>query len=320
MNYLVTGGAGFLGSYIVKRLINENENHTVIVYNRKPIATSIQEVLTPDELSRVILIPGDMTNLDQLLRTCEVYKVERLIHMASMLTSDSNEKPYLAPNIMCVGTVNVFETARQLKIPRVVWASSTAVFGQFAAQYPEYEWLPNDAPHYPYSYYGACKHLCEFFAEHYFSDFGVDSIGLRFPVVYGPGRLRGAGNFVNEVVNKPAVGEKGNVTYCDDPINFLYADDAARCSVMAARAPHTETRVFTMSGSLCTLNQVADITRSLIPDADITVNPGVKGRTFKYSAEQLEKELGFKPEWSMEAGVKETIRYLRAKADLKPVF
>ncbi|MDR0718433.1 MAG: NAD(P)-dependent oxidoreductase [Treponema sp.] len=312
MNYLVTGGTGFIGSYIVRRLLAEG--HTVVAHHSHSSETSAQQVLTPDELSRTNVVQGDVTDLDQLIHVCKEYKVERLIHMASMLAAETTGKPPLAVKVNCVGTTNIFEAARQLNIPRVVWASSVAVFG-VAADYP-YEVLPNDAPHHPKSIYGACKVLCEFMANHYFSEHGVDSIGLRFPVVYGPGRIRGGGMFANEVINKPAIGEKGNVTYCDEPINWLYPDDAARCAVIASQAPRTQTRVFTMSGDLRTLDQVADITRSLIPGADITVNPKKTGKTFKFDASQLERELGFRPEWSIEAGVKETINYLRRKAGL----
>jgi nucleoside-diphosphate-sugar epimerase len=271
----------------------------------------------PDELSQVKITQGDITDLDQLLRACEEYKVERLIHMAGMLAAESGEKIPIAVKVNCVGTANVLEVVRLLKIPRVVWASSVAVFG-VAADY-SYEVLPNDAPHHPQSIYGACKSLDEFVANYYFSAHGVDSIGLRFPVVYGPGRLRGGGMFANEVINKPAVGEKGEVTYCDEPINWLYPDDAARCIVMCSQAPCTKTRVFTMSGELRTLEQVANITRSLIPGADITVHPKKTGKTFNYSGEQLEKEVGFRPKWSIEAGVKATVNYLRSKAGLSPV-
>ncbi|MDR0720181.1 MAG: NAD(P)-dependent oxidoreductase [Treponema sp.] len=320
MNYLITGGTGFIGSYIAKRLLDEK--HTVVAFDFQPSETSAQEVLTPDELSRVKIVQGDVSDLDQLLRVCEEYKVERLIHMAAILAAETTGMVPNATKINCVGTTNVFEVARRLNIPRVVWASSTAVFG--TAKDYSYEFLPNDAPHHPLSVYGACKQFCEFIANFYFRAYGLDSIGIRFPVVYGQGRLRGGGLFANEVINKPALGQKGEVTFSPNPLNWLYPDDAARCVVMASQAPHTETRVFTLSGELRTLNQIADIVRSLIPGADITVHTEFSklegsDMTHKFDASQVEKELGFRPEWSIEAGVKATINKLRSKAGLSPV-
>jgi nucleoside-diphosphate-sugar epimerase len=317
MNYLITGGTGFIGSYIVKRLLDET--HTVVAYDYQPSETSAQEVLTAEELSRVNIINGDITDLDHLHRACEENKVERLIHMAGILAAETTGMVPSAVKINCVGTTNVFEVARLLNIPRVVWASSTAVYG--AAKDYSYEFLPNDAPHHPLSVYGACKEFCEFMANFYFKAYGLDSIGLRFPVVYGQGRLRGGGLCANEVINKPALGQKGEVTFSPNPLNWLYPDDAARCVVMASRSPHTETRVFTLSGELRTLNQIADIVRVLIPGADVTVHPEFSklegsDMTHKFDASQLEKELGFRPEWSIEDGIKETINKLRSKAGL----
>ncbi len=142
MNYQVTGGTGFVGSYIVKRLLDEK--HTIVAYDFQPDATSAgSRGADADELSHVNIVNGDVTDLDQLLRVCEEHKVERLIHMAGILQAETTGKVHNALKTNCAGTTNVFEAARRLNIPRVVWASSTAVFAT-AKDYP-YEFLPNDA-------------------------------------------------------------------------------------------------------------------------------------------------------------------------------
>lgn len=312
MIYLITGGTGFIGSYVARRLLAEE--HEVIAFDYQPAGTSVEQVLTPDELARMQILQGDVTDLDHLLRVCKERRVERIIHLAYLLQSDSDANPVLAVKVNCEGTTNVLEVARQLGIPRVVWASSVSVFGR-AGDYP-YEFLPNDAPHHPLSVYGACKSLNEFLARHYFKRHGVDSVGLRFSLVYGVGRMRGGGQFATELINKPALGEKGVVANGDDLIDWLYVDDAARGVVLASQAPQTKSRAFTMRGDLRTVREAAEYMRRLIPDADIELLPGIMGFTWKFDTTQLEQELGFRAQWSMEAGIRETANILRRRAGL----
>jgi nucleoside-diphosphate-sugar epimerase len=312
MRYLITGGTGFVGSYVTRRLLREG--HDVVAFDFRPAGTSIEQILTPEEIARIRIVDGDVTDLPRLRQACEEARVERLIHLAYLLQVESDANPVLAVKVNCDGTANVLEVAKDLGIPRVVWASSVTVFGPPAA-YPQ-EFVPNDAPHHPVSVYGACKSLCEYLAHHYHKKHGVDSIGLRFSLVYGVGRMRGGGQFAYELINKPALGEAGNVPFGDDVVDWLYVDDAARGVVLASQAPPAKTRAFTMGGELRPMHEVARYVRQLIPDARISLQPGTFGITWKYDTSRIAEELGFRPEWTMERGIRETINQLRQRAGL----
>src|SRR3990172_5973116 len=145
MIYLITGGTGFIGSYVARRLLAEG--HEGVAFDYQPAGTSVEQVLTPDELAHMQILQGDVTDLTHLLRVCEERRVERIIHLAYLLQSDSDANPLLAVKVNCEGTTNVLEVARQLAIPRVVWASSVSVFGR-AGDCP-YQFLPHHSPHPP---------------------------------------------------------------------------------------------------------------------------------------------------------------------------
>jgi UDP-glucose 4-epimerase len=181
MAYLVTGGMGCIGSYVIRDLLNAGEE--MIVYDFAKDLTIPKMALTPKQLEQFRFVQGDITDLPHVLRTIKEHQIDRIIHLASWQVPACNANPPQALKIVCEGTINMFEAARIFNLKRVVWASSVAVFGS-----PEdynYQQIANDAPHYPKFIYGACKSLCERYAAHYFDSYGVDTIGLRFTAVYG---------------------------------------------------------------------------------------------------------------------------------------
>ena len=159
---------------------------------------------------------------------CKEYNVEKIIHTAAII---GGAEPLLTTRVNCDGTVNIFEVARKFNIKKVVFASSIAVFGP-QDRYPE-EYIPNDAPHFPSSVYGATKSFCEACGRFYFSAHGLDTVAIRLPHIYGLGRTRGIGRQVDdELFIKPVLlGVPGRVPFGDDVHNWLYVEDAARALV-----------------------------------------------------------------------------------------
>ena len=94
----------------------------------------------------VKIVQGDVTDAPSLFRTIRENNVEKIIHTASLLGTESNTNPLMALKVNCEGTICVFEAARVLGLEKVVWSSSHAAFGP-PEMYPD-EYIPNDAPHY----------------------------------------------------------------------------------------------------------------------------------------------------------------------------
>jgi len=313
MAYLVTGGTGLIGARIVRDIVREGKQ--AIAYDLYPDRTMVEQLLDSKEKELVKIITGDVTDLPHLIHTVQDNKVDKIIHIAGLLSDASKAIPYKAMKINCEGTVNIFETARILGLSKVVWSSSIGVFGT-EDRYPE-GYIANDAPHYPHGVYGACKSFNESMAIHYCEAYDMDIIGLRYCFVYGAGQKSGeSASVVRELVEKPALGKPGKVPFSDDTVNWIYVDDAARATMMAANSPKTKTKAFTVGGYRHSLREVAAYIKSIVPGADITLQPGLIGISSKYETTPIKEQIGFVPQWTMERGMKDMVNNIRKQAGL----
>jgi UDP-glucose 4-epimerase len=315
-SYLVTGGAGFIGSHVVRDLIEGGEQ--VVIYDLFPQGDFLGSLLSEEQRTRVKIVQGDVCDLPHLMHTAKDNNVEVTIHLAGLLSEMSKANPHLAIKVNCEGTANVFEMVRLLELKKVVWASSMAVFGS-PENYPM-EYIPNDAPHYPWGLYGACKSFNEHLSACYFDQFGVDATGLRYCLVYGAGEIRGLnGMFCQELFRKPAMGKPGRVLYADDSPNWLYVRDAARATVLASKTLKPKTKVFTVTGDNHPVKEVAEYVRKILPSAEITFLAGRTGLSWKFDTASIKEEIGYCSLWSMVQGAKEVINLTRSEHGLGPV-
>jgi nucleoside-diphosphate-sugar epimerase len=318
MTYLVTGGTGFIGSRIVRDLVREGDK--VVIYDFLPARSSLERLMSEEEIgSMVEIVQGEITDAHQLFRTVKEHKIEKIIHTASLLVLDSNSNPLMALRVNCEGTINVFEAARTLGLKKVVYASSNACFGP-QDWYPQ-EYIPNDAPHYPRNIYAGTKVFNEAIAAYYIDHFGVDISGIRYMHVYGAGVRRGFfATILQELIEHPALGKPARVPHGDAIIGWSYVDDPARATVMASKVLKTKTKSYSIMGDVHSVKEAADYVRTLFPNADITVLPGgFTGDPVKFDTGLIEKEIGYRPQWSMERGIKESINATRREHGLPPV-
>ena len=201
---------------------------------------------------------------------------------------------------------------------KVVWASSNACFGP-PEKYPE-EYIPNDAPHYPQDVYGATKSFNEVVAAYYFDHYGVDITGIRYEHVYGVGQRRGVfAAMVRELIFNPALGKPGKVHYGESILGWTYVDDAAKATVLVSKVPRTKTRAFSLTGDVHSVKEAADYVTELLPGAEITLLPGTLAHSVKFDTRLIEEEIGYRPQWSLEQGIKETINMVRRSHGLTPI-
>lgn len=318
MTYLITGGTGFIGAYVVRDLLKQGER--VVCFDIDPNPRLLGALLSADELDKITLVRGDITDWAQLFHALKEHHVDKVVHLASLLTSSSETNFPLALRVNCQGTNNVFEGAALLGLEKVVWASSVAVFGPRSIG-PDGVVL-NEAPHDPQTVYGACKSYNEQMALHYVRKYDLDVIGLRFTLVYGYGKedtiARGTGvEYLNELIDKPAL-EQGPcvVPYGDDQMDWLYVEDVARAVVLACQAGKTRTKAFTVRGDLRPMREVFDYVRGLLPKADMTLQPGRYRQTWQFDGTATQHEIGYAPTYTIEEGIKRNINMLRQGAGL----
>ena len=319
MNYLVTGGTGFVGAYAVKALVEAGHRVTVfdLMLNREYLA----DVLGVQAAGGVQTINGDVTDLPALLRAMGSAEAHRVVHLAATLSVSSEVNPLRTLKVNCEGTINVFEAALALGVSKVVWASSVAVFGISGDREG---FIENNAHHEPTGLYGAVKSFNESLGMHYKNSRGLDNIGLRFTVAYGYGKgltvARGTGaDFVTELLEKPAIGEPGVIRNGDDAPDFLYAEDAGRALHLASEAPPCPQSGLTICGSTGSMRDAVALVRRLLPDADLRVEDGVTIGAMNYDPSVTEAAIGYSPQFTMEDGFRATINAVREKHGLPQI-
>jgi nucleoside-diphosphate-sugar epimerase len=320
MNYLVTGGTGFVGAYVVRDLTREG--HRVTVFDLALNREFLQNVLSEDERQQVQLVAGDVTDLPMVLRTMRDARPHRTVHLAATLGASSEENALRALRVNCEGTINIFEAALTFDVQKVVWASSIAVFGAPSRRPPGE--IANDAYHQPGDLYGACKAMNEQLGRHYRRRRSLDCTGVRFSVVYGYGKAltmaRGTGaDFLYELIDKPALGQPGIVPHGDEIIDWLYVEDAARAVVLATKALHNRSIGLNICGERSTVRGVATRIRHLLPNAQLEVQPGTWGGPMHFEMATTEAEINYSPQFSLEEGLRRNINMLRATHGLPTV-
>lgn len=317
--YMVIGGTGFLGSYICKNLLDGG--HSVVCYDYTLDANSIQQVLSLEELERVELIRGDITDYIHLAYTCKEQQIERIILTAATLLTACEQNVPAAIKTNILGPVHVFEAARLCGIKRVVYASSDSSLGSryFFGDTP----VANDAIHNPNCLYGMTKYMDEFIGKFYNERYGMETVGLRYSTIYGMARMRGGANWIKALINDPTLGIPSEVPHGDSPaFNVIYVKDAARIAVLASQVPAEQlTRhAYAATGDVSSISEIKEYVMSLLPDAQIKVLPGdFDVAPVRYDTSVEERDLGYTPEYTYKMGVLETMNNIRAQRGLPPV-
>jgi len=300
MAVLVAGGSGFIGFHLVKRLAETGER--VVVFDSQPPPP------LPENLSAgVTWVKGDATQMVDILHALRDHGVRDVYHLVALLANVCQEKPHLALKINVESLVNFLEASRLLKLGKVVFASSVAVYGP-----SEPAPVGEEAPTNPASVYGATKVLGEFYGLHYFRSFGVDFRALRFTTIYGLGKSGGSTGICSLMIEKAARGEDVSGDVRDAATDWLYIKDAVQSFLLARQAENPKSRIYNIGGGSYSVGQVADIVKKYLPTAGIHLEAK---RIFpwppSYRWDRGEEELGYTPVFDIERGVRDFIEEAR---------
>lgn len=294
MKYLVTGGAGFIGTNLVKRLLADG--HEVIVLDN--YAGGKKEDRT---LAGAKYIDGDIRNEKDLENACA--GVDGIFHMAALpRVTFSVENPELTHDVNVNGTLKVLLAAKKFGVKRVVFSSSSSVYGNQEVM-PLVETMTPD-PISPYALHKMIgERYCKLFAELY----GLETVCLRYVNVYGPyfdpegPYALVVGKFIKQVKNGEPMTVCGDGEYQRD---FVHVSDVASANVLAmAEAKVGKGEIINISGNKpYSVNQV----RQMIGNDFVFVpeRPGDVRRTAEDNTKANEL-LGWKPEIKLEDGIGE---------------
>lgn len=317
---LVTGGTGFIGSYMAADLVAEG--HDPVAYDLSTDPRILEKLGVADD---VTVRRGDVSDPTDVVRAVKETGATHVIHLAALLTTTARENPRLAQDVNIQGTNNVFEAARILddQVERVAWASSAAVY----APPTNYDdggdwWVDEDDLVYPDTLYGATKEYNEHQARVYFEDHDVSHVGLRPTVAYGPYRETGGSAFLANIVEKPALGESFSVEYGDQHVDWQHVRDIAQAFRKAAFVDENRLsrRIYNVRGELATIREAVETMREIVPDADLTVtDEGELPWTQKLDMTAAREDLGYDPQYDLEAGFRQYANTLREDAGMDPV-
>ena len=307
---LVTGGAGFIGAYVTRRLLQEGSR--VLVYDLQPRG-NVLDLLVPnhqDSTNPPVLEQGEITDGFRLMALCRKYDVDSIVHLASPLTMDVVANPATGVRDICLGTHTVFATAREAGLRRVVWASSVAIYGP-ASDYPPGP-LSETAFHRAPNLYGASKSLCETMAKQMSETDGLDLVGLRLSVVYGAGRRRGYMTYHSALLRDAALTDSMLVRYGDQKLHWQYVEEVADMALTALNSRRRgEGRVYNAFGDCRSWREAAGIVKALKPALRVEVRDEVdqalSGSVEDYEATAFTSDYGTARQWPLEKGIADTL-------------
>lgn len=309
---LVIGGAGFIGSHVVNRLLQEDVAKIIIYDNftRGKLSNISSSLLDPR--CSIFEDGGDIRDLDVLDKA--VAESDGVIHLAAMWLLHSKEYPRTAFDVNIQGTFNVLEACVKNKIEKLVFSSSASVYGD-AITIP----MTEEHPLNNRNFYGATKIAGEAMARAFYDRYGLNYIGLRYMNVYGPYQDQTAAytgvipimlNMI-DAAKTPVINGDGTQAY-----DFVTADDAARANIAALKSNLTDeffnvgTGIETSIKDLCNLIlalRKSDLKVQFKPYTDEDARRLVQNRVG--STKKAEKLLGFKHSTDLREGLLSLIEW-----------
>jgi nucleoside-diphosphate-sugar epimerase len=310
--YLVTGGAGFIGSHIVEALLKKGQTVRVLDNFATGRRSNLEAVRVACGLEagdpRLTVIEGDIR--DQ--RTCAdaINGVDYVLHQAALPSVPrSIADPIGTTAVNVTGTLNVLWAAKEAKVKRVVYASSSSVYGDTPVL-PKVESLPTN----PLSPYAVSKLAGEQFCKVFFRAYGLPTVALRYFNVYGP-RQDPESQYAAVIPRFVAALKAGRpVTIFGDGTqsrDFTFIEDCVRANLLACENPHAVGEAMNVAyGERTTLNalytELARLLKSPLKPQYAESRPG----DVKHSLADLtraETLLGYKPEVDIKTGVKRLV-------------
>ena len=307
---LVIGGAGFIGSFVVRELLKEEVKEVVVFDNFSRGKTNNLEGVFDDPRCTLFPFGGDVRELYILDKA--IAGADYVIHLAAMWLLHCKDFPRTAFDVNIAGTFNVLEACARHKVKKLVYSSSASVYGD-AVQVP----MTEEHPFNNKNFYGATKIAGEAMCTAFNDRYGLPIVGLRYMNVYGPGQDQHAvySGVVPIMLNKieanetPVINGDGSQAY-----DFIYVEDVARSNVMALKSEvnlgyyNVGTEVQTSIKELCeTILKLKDsqLKVQYKPYAEDDARQFVQNRIG--SRQKAEEELSFKYKYSLEEGLQKLI-------------
>lgn len=318
MKYLITGGAGFIGSHLADKLLNMGHNVVVVDNFNDYYDVNIKEKNIQANLSNpnYVLYRADIEDKDKIAQIFAEHKFDAVIHLAARAgVRPSLERPmdYVKTNIL--GTVNILECMRVHNVKKLVIASSSSVYGN--CQEKEFaEDLKVTEPISPYAATkSACEQLC--YTWHYL--YGINVVALRFFTVYGPRQRPDLAihKFAKKIEDGEPIQMYGDGTTLRD---YTYIDDILNGICAAINYDKTGYEIINLGGGepITLKRMIETIENAMGKKAIIEQKPMQPGDVDKTVCDwrKANKLLGYVPGTTFEDGIKKFVEWRKKNEDI----
>jgi nucleoside-diphosphate-sugar epimerase len=307
MRYLVTGGAGFIGSNTVDELVRRG--HSVVVLDD---LSSGKEENLGDIRNKITFIKGSITDIEVVRKA--MHEAEYVLHLAARTSVPRSVKDPIETNKINIdGTLNVLVAAKELKVKRVVFAASSSAYGE-TPTLPKVETMHPE----PISPYGVTKYVGELYGQTFGRCYGLENVSLRYFNIFGPRQdpsspysgvlAKFCTAFLEDT--QPVVFGDGEQTR-----DFTYVDNAVQANLLACEAPNVSGKVFNVGCAVRTsLNEVLRVLRTITGKTlEAKYEPPRDGdiRDSLADISQAKEFLGYDPQVSFEDGLSRTFEWYR---------
>ncbi len=313
MKIVVTGAAGYVGSYLINKLLEDERfvgYEIVGVDNFLVGKRENYELIKKDR--RVKLLHGDICDrefIGDLLKDAEI-----VYHLAAISgVVPCNKNPMLAFKINVEGTLNMLEQSIKNDVEYFIYPSSAAVYGEINGNLAREDLPPN-----PLNNYGAMKASCEMLCKGYYNNYGLGTIILRFTNIYGVGTYPKWRTVVTNFILRALTGEPLVIHGTGkQKRDFIHIDDVIDIYKLII-TPKAKGEIFNAgSGFTASVKELADVVSEIAKKNGINVKITFKEareskeRTFAYDVSKI-MSLGFKPKYDIRKGVEKTFNDIQS--------
>ena len=308
MRYLVTGGAGFIGSNVTDELVRRG--HSVVALDD---LSAGKEANLAASRSKIEFVRGSITDPEVLTAACR--GADYVVHLAARTSVPRSVKDPVETNRVNIdGTLNVLVAARDARVKRVVFAASSSAYGE-SPTLPKIETMTPD----PISPYGVSKFVGELYAQVFGRCYGLENVSLRYFNVFGPRQDPGSqysgvlSRFITAVLEDqpPVVFGDG-----EQSRDFTYIDNVVDATLRACEAPGASGRVFNVgTGARFTLNQTLALLGKIAgKTVKAQYDPPRTGdiRDSLADIAAARQLLGYEPRVNFEEGLRRTFDWYRS--------
>jgi nucleoside-diphosphate-sugar epimerase len=314
MRYLVTGGAGFIGSNTVDELVRRG--HSVVVLDD---LSSGKEDNLAEIRNKITFIKGSITDIEVVRKA--MHEAEYVLHLGARTSVPRSVKDPIDTNkINIEGTLNVLVAAKELKVKRVVFAASSSAYGE-TPTLPKVETMQPQ----PISPYGVTKYVGELYGQTFGRCYGLENVSLRYFNIFGPRQdpsspysgvlAKFCTAFLEDT--QPLVFGDGEQTR-----DFTYVENAVQANLLACEAPNASGKVFNVGvGERISLNEVLrELGKITGKRLEAKYEPPRDGdiRDSQADISQARECLAYDPQVSFEEGLARTFGWYRATQTRAP--